>query len=152
MTEELRSVMENSASEWRGDMEDAPFDFADAMSPANSSVSEELTAYARRVLDGRRARSAFFYDGLFGEPAWDILLDLFVAEQESKQISISSACIAAGGSSTTALRWLSRLEEMKLVERRGDTTDRRRVFVRITPRAHTAIVAWLIRASGKKII
>lgn len=108
-------------------------------------AGDKLAAVARAVLEARKARSSFMPDDLFGEPAWDMLLDLYVAEKESKQISISSACIAAGGSATTALRWLSRLEKLNLVERREDKVDRRRIFVQITPRAHAVITAWLAK-------
>lgn len=104
---------------------------------------------ARRHLEMRRQRRAYMPHELFGEPAWDMLLDLFIADRESKSISISSACIASGGSATTALRWLTRLEAMSYVERVSDTSDRRRMFVRITPGARDAIALWLSRADGQ---
>ena len=46
-----------------------------------------------------------FGEGLFADPAWDIMLDLFAARIEGKDITVSSAGIAACVPPTTALRW-----------------------------------------------
>ena len=40
-------------------------------------------------------------DELFGEPAWDILLDLYIANVENKPVSVSSACIGSAAPPTT---------------------------------------------------
>ncbi|MGM3253246.1 hypothetical protein ACS22W_25800, partial [Escherichia coli] len=37
---------------------------------------------ARRTYADRRRRDKLFQPGLFGEPAWDILLDLFISAKE----------------------------------------------------------------------
>ena len=47
-------------------------------------------------LKQRRERTRHLPEGYFGEPAWDILLDLFVAEAGAKTIPIGSACVAGG--------------------------------------------------------
>lgn len=117
-----------------------------AARPANMDY---LVRAARRHLDGRRQRANFLAREMFGEPAWDMLLDLFIAQCENKRISISSACIASGGSATTALRWLARLETMNYVERVSDDKDKRRIFVRITPLACEAIAKWLEKAEAR---
>lgn len=103
----------------------------------------EAVAAARRVLFERRRRKQFLPAELFGEPAWDILLDLFASRLESKDISVSSACIASGVPPTTALRWLARLEILGLVERVQDAQDKRRVHVRLTSAGEDAVASWL---------
>lgn len=119
---------------------------SDGMARHASAQTNESTAdIVRRVMERRRMRSTFLPPEFFGEPAWDMLLDLFVADREAKRISISSACIASGVAATTALRWLSRLEALDMVERNSDANDRRRIFVRITPQARQAIDGWLAR-------
>jgi hypothetical protein len=91
----------------------------------------------------RRRRDKYFSDAtLFGEPAWDILLDLFIAAGEKKRISITSACIGAAAPPTTALRWLTILERSGLVEREGDERDQRRSYVRLTKLGFDRMVAF----------
>lgn len=77
----------------------------------------------------------FAQPGLFGEPAWDILLDLYVAHLDGRQVAVSSACIAACVPPTTALRYLNRLERSGLIRRRPDAKDHRRVLVAPSQRA-----------------
>jgi len=69
---------------------------------------------------------------LFGEPGWDILLDLYVATVQDRKISVSSACIGAAVPSTTALRWLNLLSERGMIERYPDPLDARRSFLRLS--------------------
>src|ERR1700756_5644636 len=57
----------------------------------------------------RRGRARYVPSQLFGEPAWDILLELLRAKLAYERISVSSACIAAGVPPTTGLRWLKAL-------------------------------------------
>ncbi|MEZ5708456.1 MAG: hypothetical protein R3E02_03590 [Blastomonas sp.] len=89
----------------------------------------------RRYLKIRRNRNGHFSEDIFFDPAWDILVDLYAAELDGRQISISSACLAASVPRTTALRWIERLEELRLIERRADQLDRRRSNLSLTPKA-----------------
>jgi DNA-binding MarR family transcriptional regulator len=88
----------------------------------------------------RRRIEAFGDDTLFGEPAWDILLDLFVAGERGKRVAVTSACIGSGVPSTTALRWLNVLELRGMVEREDDNHDARRSFVRLTAKARAMML------------
>lgn len=90
--------------------------------------AEEL----RRAIRARRMRDEFFMPGLFADPAWDMLLDLYAAEGEGHPVSVSSLCIAAAVAPTTALRWIARMQEDGLLERRPDEADRRRAFMALT--------------------
>ena len=83
----------------------------------------------RRAIRARRLRDTQFPGGLFEDPAWDILLDLYAAELEGAQVSVSSLCIAAAVAPTTALRWIGRMTEAGLLDRRPDPFDRRRAFM-----------------------
>jgi hypothetical protein len=88
---------------------------------------------ARAIYQVRRSRSAIFeHPEIFGEPAWDILLDLYIATAEGKDISVSSACIGSAVPPTTGLRWLGILADKGLVLRRHDPIDQRRVLVHLT--------------------
>jgi hypothetical protein len=61
-------------------------------------------ALARRMYLERRQREKHFPSNLFGEPAWDILLDLYVAAKENVKIATTSACIGGSVPPTTGLR------------------------------------------------
>jgi hypothetical protein len=106
----------------------------------NNTVNElntiQLVAKARKIISHRRLRDRMFGDGnLFGEPAWEIMLDLFIATAEGKPISVSSACIGSAGPSTTALRYLTAMDEQLLIERFKHETDSRVMNVRLSDAA-----------------
>lgn len=98
---------------------------------------------AREFYAGRRRRARYLSADLFGEPTWDILLDLYVAAREGRRVPTTSACIGAHVPPTTALRWLRILEMRALVEREEDGRDGRRTFVRLTERGLTVMAAFL---------
>lgn len=87
----------------------------------------------------RRRRRNYLDADLFGEPGWDILLDLFVARLKNQMISVTSACIAGDVPATTGLRWLRQLECLGLVERIDNPNDQRSSWVRLTDKAHRAM-------------
>ena len=98
---------------------------------------------AREFYAGRRRRSRYLSVDLFGEPTWDILLDLYVAARENRRVPTTSACIGAHVPPTTALRWLRILEMRGLVDREDDGRDGRRTFVRLTERGHAVMEGFL---------
>ncbi|WP_199797827.1 MarR family winged helix-turn-helix transcriptional regulator [Porphyrobacter sp. HT-58-2] len=106
-------------------------------------------ALARRAYALRRKRAAIFGNpDLFGEPAWDILLDLFIAHAEGKPVSVSSACIGSAAPATTGLRWLGVLADEGLVVREGDASDQRRVLVRLTATGLSAMERFFDEVQG----
>lgn len=118
----------------------------DGMAPFEDDV--RWLRYARRTYRNRRSRTGVFGDKtLFGEPAWDLLLDLFIAAKERKRVPVTSACIGAAVPTTTALRWLAVLEERGLVLREADPSDARRIFVRLSAEAYAQMVAYFVRTA-----
>ena len=104
--------------------------------PPSAADAPEVTARdIRETIRARRLRDQYFGNGLFEDPAWDMLLDLFAAELERAQVSVSSLCIAAAVAPTTALRWIARMTEAGLFERQPDPFDRRRAFLGLSDRA-----------------
>ncbi len=89
-------------------------------------------ATARQIYAERRRRHKFLPADLFGEPTWDIVLDLYIAAREGRRVPTTSSCIGAHVPPTTALRWLRILEQRGLVEREDDGRDGRRTFVCLT--------------------
>lgn len=101
-------------------------------------------AEVRRAIRARRLRDDMFaHPGLFEDPAWDMLLDLFAAELERRRVSVSSLCIAAAVAPTTALRWIGKLIDANLLERQPDAFDRRRAFISLSARASAAMHSYV---------
>lgn len=108
----------------------------------NASASSEgaaLLALARSMYRFRRHREAEFGPNLFSDPAWDILLDLFIAGEEGKKVSVSSACIGSCSPATTALRHLGTLVDKQLVIRKANDGDSRFVWVELTPAGYEKV-------------
>ena len=83
----------------------------------------------RALIKVRRSRDRYFDSKLFGDPAWDMLLELYAAELGQRRVSITSLCIGSAVPPTTALRWIKALERKGLIRRTPDLRDARRVFV-----------------------
>jgi hypothetical protein len=69
---------------------------------------------------------------LFADPAWFILLDLFVRQHSGLDTGVSSACQASFSPVTTALRHITILTERNIIVRRFDPRDQRRVYLELT--------------------
>ena len=127
---------------------------AEPVVPADAMAGTVDPAEIRRAIRSRRMRDDLFGQaGLFEDPGWDMLLDLFAAELERRVVSVSSLCIAAAVAPTTALRWIAKLIDTGLVDRRPDEHDRRRAFVALTARASTGLRHYVlaVRRAGLPI-
>lgn len=111
-------------------------------------VSPQAVAVARELYAVRRRRLRHLPADLMGEPAWDMLLDLFLAAAEQRRVPTTSACIGAHVPPTTALRWLRIMEGRGLVEREQDGSDGRRTFVRLSAAGIRAMEPFLEAAGA----
>lgn len=93
----------------------------------------------RERIRQRRQREHFFPTDLFADPAWDMLLDLYAAYYENREISVSSLCIAASVPATTALRWIKSMADDGYLERIADPDDGRRIHVRLSETARRSL-------------
>ena len=64
-----------------------------------------------------RARDRVFGNSLFSDPAWDILLLLYVGEAEGAHVNFDEICEALPASSETLMRCLVLLENRGLLSR-----------------------------------
>lgn len=113
--------------------------------PGRSATNQRdrAIAFAQVLYRMRRAREPSFSVDLFGEPAWDMLLDLTINLDARYPATVTSVSEASGAPIATALRWLKILENAGLVQRRADETDRRRQFIVLTPHAEDAMISYL---------
>jgi DNA-binding MarR family transcriptional regulator len=63
--------------------------------PDSPEAGQTLRAVAERLYAERRRREEYFPPALFGEPAWDLLLALFIAREDGRNVSLSEAYDAA---------------------------------------------------------
>lgn len=103
------------------------------------------------ILKARRNRSQFFFEKLFADPAWDILLELYAAHLGDRQMGIHSLCIGAAVPQTTALRWIRELEKNGLLSRNDDPADRRRVYASLTEKGLSAMAAYFAQNSRLRL-
>jgi DNA-binding MarR family transcriptional regulator len=108
----------------------------------------KLADYADRLYQERRRRNRYLPEHLFAEPAWDILLDLFVNGVRNRPISITSACIAGGIPPTTGLRWLGVLEKEGLLIRETSEEDARVTWARLSQYGMDVMRSYIAEACG----
>jgi len=101
-----------------------------------------LVERARAVVASRHLRSQFFNRSIFGEPAWDLLLVLYVADAADARQTIGKLADAISLPPTTALRWFGYLEKEGLVGRVPHPTDRRVTFIQLLEKGRRALDAY----------
>ncbi|HTU13124.1 MAG TPA: transcriptional regulator [Allosphingosinicella sp.] len=114
-----------------------------ALPPAEERA--HAVAWADRLYTERRRRDDLFPDGLFGEPAWDLLLAMFTARERGQVMILCRAYKAAGVSDTTGRRLLDRMEEEGLISRRRAPRSRKMRIVELTDAAVHRLTAYLVR-------
>ena len=110
--------------------EDAPGDVA-------------LVEHAEKVLSERRLRRQFLPGELFHEPAWDMLLALFVTRDERMPMNIKALVSMSDAPVTTSQRWIEHLHKLRLIDRVIDPADRRRVEISLSHTGDQAMRAYL---------
>lgn len=103
----------------------------------------DLLAAARRLWSTSRIRDRVFGRDLCPNPAWNILLDLFIAGEEGRNVTIKSACSAAGVPQSTALRHIAHLIEVRLARRNQHPSDARSAYLLLTDRGRARLVEFI---------
>jgi DNA-binding MarR family transcriptional regulator len=100
-----------------------------------------IQSRVRAEYERRRKRASVFGTSLGAEPGWDFLLDLYLSEADGRSLSVTDLSIGSNVPTTTALRWLSHLENEELLWRAPDPADKRRVHVHLTLRGKAMVEA-----------
>ena len=117
--------------------------FAAPAAPASSEI-------VHLVIRARAVRFQLFDDGLFADPAWDMLLHLYAQELDHQRVAVSNLGEASLVPQTTALRHMKILELRGLITRRPDELDGRRVWVELSSSGSAAMLRyfqWLSAAA-----
>ena len=103
----------------------------------------ELLAEARRLSAARIIRDRLYGRDLIPNPAWNILLELFVAAEEGRNVTIKGACVAANVPQSTALRHIAHLIEVRLATRAQHPSDARSAYLKLTDRGRAKMVGFI---------
>lgn len=101
----------------------------------------ELIARAETIFRERQRRNRFFSRSMFAEPAWDMLLALYV--MQGHRVNVATLVSMVDVPQTTGLRWLQYLEKERLVRRVPDPDDRRQVSVHLIDPGFARLEAYL---------
>lgn len=105
--------------------------------------SRPSCAQLKQLLVARRARATFFGAHLFADPAWDILLQAYVALLEQEPLLVSTICRESVVPATSALRWISVLEQDGLLVRRHDPEGERRWWLEMSESGRSVMERYL---------
>lgn len=111
------------------------------------ALKDGILRVARRTWQAQRERELILGPSVVADPAWDILLDLFIARMEEREVTVRSACSATAVSEATVVRWVAQLVQAKLVLRVADTADPRNVRLALTEEGLNRMCDYFIRTS-----
>lgn len=100
--------------------------------PTGQPDQAELTRRARQLLADRAERLDHFPSELFHEPAWEMLVGLFLERDAPRPLTVKTLSTYAHAPVTISQRWIEHLFRMGLVTRTIDPFDRRRVEVALS--------------------
>lgn len=138
LAELSRSIGEADAKSNRGIDSEIHHNGPDRSAPTEPHVASETNsrlAIATAWIRSRAARDEALGNDLFFDPAWSILLELYIHHCRQTVVSITALCIAAKVPSSTGLRWVDLLERRGLVKRQPDPFDRRKIYATLVPEA-----------------
>lgn len=111
--------------------------------PSDPLASEcELVKTAQSILARRRRRHDHFEAAIFGEPAWEMLLHLYIRDVSGASTTTSQLRQFAGV--PAAERWLRHLEREGLVVARPHPCEPGTDFVELTNSTREALDDYLI--------
>jgi len=110
-----------------------------------------LLEMAKAIRAQRRLRHKYFKKSLFGEPAWGMMLELFIADHAGKEISTTSLCLASDVPATTAHRYIAILMDSGLIIRQPHAKDQRQAIVHLSPTGREAMVDYLCACTGQAL-
>lgn len=109
-------------------------------------VAVDPAALLGRARQARRLRAtmgAFLPRDLLVDPAWDMMLDLFIAAGTGEHLYVKDVILMSGESAGSAMRRIDRLQEAGMLVRHPAPDDHRRVRIDLTLDGRCAMAAML---------
>lgn len=108
-----------------------------------TALEGALARRARQILDFRGRRTEGFGRAMFGEPAWDMLLAMYIAEQRGDRATIAELAAVSGASPSVALRWLNFLVAEGLAGQEIHPERSDALAIQLTDRSRRALEHYL---------
>jgi DNA-binding MarR family transcriptional regulator len=119
--------------------------------PPSPAQREVLREDATRIQFSRGLRRKLFEPNMFGEPAWDMLLALYIIDNDQRRLGTGELARLAGVALTTCLRWLDYLNEQDLIWRVPSTLDQRIVSVELSEIGRAAMDDYLMEVRSSAV-
>lgn len=118
-----------------------------AYSPADDleskrSSADELEAVSQHI-EHREKLIKLLGADLVSDPVWSMLLELYSSDLRGQIACVKVLCLASGVPATTALRWLTVLEDRGWIAKQPDARDGRRMIVDFTEEGRDLVAALL---------
>jgi DNA-binding MarR family transcriptional regulator len=91
-----------------------------------------LLERAKAIVRVRRARDRLLGRAVVGEPAYELLLALYVSANRRRGVPLTTLAKSAKVPYSSALRWIAYLEDKRFVSRSQSSSDRRVILIRLT--------------------
>jgi DNA-binding MarR family transcriptional regulator len=116
--------------------------------PARTFVPPSIATPAgvRAIIAARWLRREFLGADV-GEPEWSLMLELYAARLEGRDVHQTGLAVAAGLPQTTALHATRRLLVARIFEAAPDPNDKRRLLIRLSEATAGRIGAYLATAT-----
>lgn len=98
-----------------------------------------LSEAADRIFRARSVREDFLPMQTFGEPAWDILLLLYIEFDRSRRMDLTSISAAANVPASSLIRWIAFLESEGLVSLSERPTEAKPRLAELTEKGASAM-------------
>lgn len=121
----------------------------DELAVVESLMRSETEARISAADVGRIVRSAregvgrFFDPNMFADPAFDMLLFVFLEEEAGRPVETSACYRASGVPRTTAVRWINMMVASGMFISAPHPTDRRLALLSLSEDTRTRVRQWL---------
>lgn len=107
------------------------------------SADESYQSLVNTLIATRKLRRRTVNADLFSDPCWDMLIELYAATLGGQETYLTGLCHAAGVPLTTATRRFEDLVASGFATKATDSTDRRRIIVKLTPEGRRRLEQFL---------
>jgi hypothetical protein len=104
---------------------------------------------AEALYMGRRIRDGMFPRDLFGELAWDILLEIFLVKGSSEGLAIVALCTFAPHLRETIVRYVDLMIEQGVLQTSAQADVQGRVLISLSPRGREVMSNFFVLTDGQ---